>query len=238
MRVLEELDYQHSIHNWALAEEVLAGQVGLTSPLAAIDLHWHLHYSHEDRQPFALEPEAMIARGRRVSVSGAEMPTFDPVDTLLSLAFHAARSDGHRLVWFKDVERSIAVEEPDLDELVRRCRTARCAPPVGLMLARARAMLDAEIPDEIINALTPAPLRGADRLASTMGHPVQMHERGTASRLYTRSVRSSTAATLSYVPARGFRLARRYLNPPRMNETDDPDEKASYLQAVVDSTQG
>ena len=46
----------------------------------------------------------------------------------MTLAFHAARSDGHRLVWLKDIERALAVESRDLDELVRRCRASRCAP--------------------------------------------------------------------------------------------------------------
>ncbi len=181
MRLLEDLGYEHSIHNWALAEEMLAGQVGMTSPVVPIDLHWHLHYSREDRRPFALDPDAMVERARRVVVSGASVPTLDPVDTLLTLAFHAARSDGHRLVWLKDVERAVAVEEPDLDELVRRCRAARCGPPVGLILSRARSLLDAEIPAEIIRALTPISLRAADRMASGLRHPVQLHERGTAS---------------------------------------------------------
>jgi hypothetical protein len=235
MQLLEDLGYVHSVHNWALAERMLAGQVSLTSPLVSIDLHWHLHYSFEDRRPFAIDPEAMVGRARRVVVSGVSVPTFDPVDTLLMLAFHAARSDGHRLVWHKDVERAIAVDQPDLDELVRRCRAARCAPPVGLILARARALLGAEIPDEIIHALTPVSLRVADRVASGFGHPVQLHERGTVARLYTRSVRSSTAATLYTVPERGARLLHRFLRPPRVNESDDAGEKASYLQAVSDS---
>jgi putative nucleotidyltransferase-like protein len=238
MRLLEELGYQHSVHNWALAEEMLAGQVGMTSPVVSLDLHWHLHYSHEDRRPFALDPEAMVERSRRVVVSGASVPTLDPVDTLLTLAFHAARSDGHRLVWMKDVERSVAVDEPDLDELVRRCRSARCGPPVGLILARASRLLHADIPDEIIRAITPTSLRAADRVASSLGHPVQLHERGTAARVYTRSVRSTAAATLFAVPERGARVVRRFLRPPRQNESDNSDEKASYLQAVSTSIQG
>ena len=164
MRVLEELGYQHAIHNWALAEEMLAGQVGMSSPAVTVDLHWHLHYSREDRRPFAVDPEAMIERTRLVDVSGVTTPTLDPVDTLLTLAFHAARSDGHRLVWLKDIERAVAVEQPDLDELVRRCRAYRCAPPVGVMLGRARSLLDADVPDEIMRALVPMTLRAADRV--------------------------------------------------------------------------
>jgi hypothetical protein len=232
LRILEDLGYEHTIRNWALAEEMLAGQVVMTSQSVHVDLHWHLHYSSQDRRPFALDPEAMIERSRRVAVSGLTVPTLDPVDTLLTLAFHAARSDGHRLIWLKDVERAVAVEEPDLDELARRCHEYRCAPPVGLILGRARTVLDAKIPDELIQAMTPVALRVTDRLATALVHPVQLHERGTITRVFTRSVRSSTVASLSPVPTRGARRLRRRLLPPRENETDSPDEKESYLEAV------
>ena len=50
MHLLEELGYEHTIHNWALAEQMLAGQIGMKTATAQIDLHWHLHYSHQDRR--------------------------------------------------------------------------------------------------------------------------------------------------------------------------------------------
>jgi Uncharacterised nucleotidyltransferase len=236
MAILEDLGFQHTIHNWALAEDMLAGQVGMTGRSAQVDLHWHLHYSRQDRRPFALDPDAMLARARRVVISGLRAPTLDPVDTLLALAFHAARSDGHRLVWLKDVERVVALDAPNLDELVRRCREYRCAAPVGLILDRARGLLDAEIPDEIIRALVPKALRTADRLICKLEDPVQLHERPTITRAFTRSVRSSLANTLTAMPTRATRRLRRHLLPPRPNETDSPDEKASYLHAVAAST--
>lgn len=236
MHLLEELGYEHTIHNWALAEQMLAGQIGMKSATAQIDLHWHLHYSHQDRRPFAIDPEAMIERKRLVTVSGVTTPTLDPVDTLLTLAFHAARSDGHRLVWFKDIERAIAVERPDLDELVRRCRAYRCAPPVGLILGRARTLLDADVPDEILRSLTPVTLELTDRVAFAIAHPVRLDERATITRAYTRSVRSSVMASVAAVPTRGARQLRRHLHPPPVNETDSPDEKECYLNAVAAST--
>ena len=235
MRLLEGLGYEHTIHNWALAEEMLAGQIGMTSPNAQIDLHWHLHYSHEDRRPYAIDPEAMIERRRLVTVSGVTVPTLDPVDELLTLAFHAARSDGHRLVWFKDIERALSVERPDLDELVRRCRAYRCAPPVGLILGRARTLLDADVPDEILRSLTPVALQLTDRAVFAVAHPVQLDERPTVTRAYTRSVRSSLIASVAAVPTRGARQLRRHLHPPPLNETDSPAEKECYLNAVVAS---
>jgi hypothetical protein len=235
MRLLEGLGYEHTIHNWALAEEMLAGQIGMTSANAQIDLHWHLHYSHEDRRPYAIDPEAMIERRRLVTVSGVTVPTLDAVDELLTLAFHAARSDGHRLVWFKDIERALSVERPDLDELVRRCRAYRCAPPVGLILGRARTLLDADVPDEILRSLTPVALQLTDRAVFAVAHPVQLDERPTVTRAYTRSVRSSLIASVAAVPTRGARQLRRHLHPPPLNETDSPAEKECYLNAVVAS---
>ncbi len=237
MRILEDLGYRHTIHNWALAEEMLAGQVGMTSRQVNIDLHWHLHYSRDDRRPFALDPRAMIDRARRVVVSGLVVPTLDPTDTLVTLAFHAARSDGHRLVWLKDVERSVAVDAPDFDELVRRCRAYRCAPPVGLILSRARWLLDAEIPQEIIDVTAPAALRAADRVITGAVHPVQLNERPTITRAFTRSVRSSAAASLAATPVRAARWARRRIVPAPENETDSIDEKVSYLDAVAMSSE-
>jgi hypothetical protein len=237
MGLLEELGYAHTIHNWALAEQMLAGQVGMTNGRISVDLHWHLHYSGEDRRPFALDPSGMLERRRAVVVSGLRTPTLDPVDTLLTLAFHAARSDGHRLVWIKDIERSHAVEHPDVDELVRRCRDERCGPPVGLMLARARTLLDADVPTDALTALLPAPVRAADRIVCAVADPVQLHERSTVTRVFTRSVRSSLATTVAEVPVRAYRAVKRRLRPPAWNETDSPVEKASYLRAVASAAE-
>jgi hypothetical protein len=232
MRILEELGYQHDIHNWALAEEVLAGQVGMANGAVHVDLHWHLHYSRQDRRQYAFDVQSMISRRRTVVLSGVTAPTLDPVDTLLTLAFHAARSDGHRLLWFKDVERSLAVEAPDLDEVARRCHDQRCAAPVGVMLDRSRVVLDADVPEVTIERLTPATLRTAYRVTCSIVDPIQFHERPTITRAFTRSVRSTAAASIAAIPTRGVRQLRRHLRPPRENETDDAQEKQHYLNAV------
>jgi hypothetical protein len=237
MRILEDLGYEHDIHNWALAKEMLAGEVGMARGVVHVDLHWHLHYSRQDRRPYAFDVDPMIDRRRSVALSGVTAPTFDPIDTLLTVAFHAARSDGHRLIWFKDVERSLAVEAPDLDELVRRCHRQRCAAPVGVILDCARSLLAADVPDTVIDALTPRGLRMSYGLARSVVHPVQFHERPTVTRAFTRSVRSTAAASVAAIPTRGVRTLRRHLLPPRENETDDPVEKESYLWAVASSTQ-
>jgi hypothetical protein len=178
----------------------------------------------------------MIERRRNMTLSGVPSTTLDPVDNLIALAFHAARSDGHRLVWLKDIERAIAVDPADPAELVARAREAGVGPPVGLMLQRACGLLGADVPADVVGALVPRGLAALDRLALRVGHPIQPHDRPTFNRFFTRSVRSSTAATIVDVPARAARRVARRLNPPAENETDDPLQKARFLAAVANST--
>jgi hypothetical protein len=199
----------------------------------SIDLHWHVHYSDEYRRSFAIEPEAMIERHRVVNVAGTPTPTLDPVDTLLMLAFHAARSNGHRLIWMKDIERSVAIESPDLSELVARARAARCAPPVGLMLQRARLLLDAEVERATIDELIPPSLRCVDRVTNWLSPPVRVQGHATLNELVMRSMRSSASATALQIPTRAVQSLRRRLFPPVPNETDNEDEKQRYLDAVL-----
>jgi hypothetical protein len=235
VQMLEELGFRHAIHDWALAERMMAGEVTMTDDHVSVDLHWHLHYSTEDRRSFTVEPEAMLERRRFVMVAGSQVPTFDAVDTLLTLAFHAARSGGHRLIWLKDLERSLAVEGPDLGELVSRARSAGCAPPVGLMLRRTGALLGAAVPPDVVAALTPASLHALDAAITRLEPPVRLDEAPTVTRLATRSVRSSLWTTLADVPIRAGRLLRRRLAPPVPRENDDPAEKQAYLRAVATS---
>jgi hypothetical protein len=237
MAILEGLGFVHAIHNWALTEEMLNGQVSMSRGGLTVDLHWHLHYSRQDRRPFKLVPEAMIERRRTLGLSGVRAPVFDSEDNLLALAFHAGRSDGHRLVWFKDIERAIVVDPPDFDELVRRSLETGCAPTVGLMLRRSRDLLGADVPPEVITSLAPRTLALADRLVCRVDHPIRFDDSPSLARAFTRSLRSSTATTIADVPTRAARWARLRVRPPRENETDDPAEKARFLHAVATASE-
>ncbi len=236
MTILEKLGYQHLIHNWALAEQMLAGQAEMARGPIHIDLHWHVHYSRQDRRADRIDPRPMLARRRLVDVSSIEIPTLDPIDTLQMLCLHAARSDGHRLLWLKDVERALAVERPDLDEVVRRCRDHDVAASVGLVLARTRTILGADVPDRIVDALLPRSLRLLDRAVCALSPPIQLHEDPTLARAFTRSVRPTLRATLTQTPGRVARRLQRRLWPPPENETDDMAEKRAYLEAVAGET--
>jgi hypothetical protein len=233
IEILESRGCRSAIRNWALAEEMVAGQIEMKGAAVDIDLHWELHYSADDRRPYAFPIHEMIARRRGVSVDGVQLATFDAPDTLITLAFHAARSGGHRLLWLKDIDRAVAIDRPDFDEVVRRARAYRCAPAVGLMLQRTNRVLGTDVAVEAVKALIPGPLRAADRVVTSVSNPIRLRDGDSLAPWFTRSVRASTRATLSEMPSRAFRLARRRLQPPPPNETDDPAEKARYLAAVA-----
>ena len=61
-----------------------------------IDLHGHVVCARHQRRAYAINPSAMLEGSRMVKVSGHDVPTFDPVDTLLHLGLHAARAGADR----------------------------------------------------------------------------------------------------------------------------------------------
>ena len=159
MAELERLGFEPTVRNWPLAKKAMLAEVGMRNGSLHIDLHWHLHYSRFDRRAVSIDPESMLARGRHLQVSGLSVRTFDPVDTLVSVAFHAARSGGHALVWLTDIDRVLVVDQPDFAEVVRRAHQYGCAPAVGLMLDRRRRLLDSPVPTWVVRSLAPPTLR-------------------------------------------------------------------------------
>jgi Uncharacterised nucleotidyltransferase len=168
-------------------------------------------------------------------VAGRAATTFDQEDTLLHLALHASRSGAHRLIWFKDIERSLAVDDPDLDELLRRARSFRCGASVGVALARAKSLLGADVPVELLEALLGRPLSYVERMATRASPPIRFDEHDTFARFVARSVRSDLRTSLADLGRRSLRSARRAV-PRRAHETSSQLEKEAFLRAVASGT--
>jgi hypothetical protein len=230
--VLEDLGYEHLIKNWPLAQWYVASEFVMSRGPVEVDLHWHLVYAHYDRRYFDIDPQVMLERARSVVVAGRPVTTFDKEDTLLHLALHASRAGAHRLIWFKDIERSLAVDEPDLDELVRRARAFRCGPSVGLALGRAKALLGAEVPDELVDSLLGRSLACIERTVTRLSSPIGFDEDDTFARFVARSMRSDLRSSLADIGRRSLRSARRAV-PRRPHETSDQLEKEAFFRAVV-----
>ncbi len=230
--ILEDLGYGHVIRNWPLHQWLMASEFVMRRGPVDLDVHWHMVYARWERRYFSIDPPAMLARARPVAISGQPIPTFDAVDTLLHLCLHASRAGGHRLIWSKDIERTIAVLRPDLDELTTRAQDYRCGPPVAIALARAVRTLGADVPHPVIRALAGRRLELAERATSRISPTVPFTERDSPARFLARSARSRLRTTLLDLGERSVRAAQRLLPTPP-HETGDPLERRAYLEAVT-----
>ena len=152
--------------NWPYHSEHVAGELRLST---GVDLHWHLLFFQELRSATAIRMDEIFSRERPVSLAGTTVLTTDPADTLIHLSLHACLEGGSRLIWLKDIERSIANDAPAWEDVIERSLRWRVNLFVGTMLMRSRSVLDTPVPDEVVATLLPsrawrATLSAADRL--------------------------------------------------------------------------
>ena len=204
VRALEAAGYVHLFRNWPFVWDARAGELPLGAGDVTLDAHWHLLFGEYDRRHFDLDPAAFMERARVVEVGGVPVPTFDEVDTLLHLALHGAHSGADRLVWLKDIERSLSVERPDLDELVARARRSRCHLPVGLALRRAQRTMAAPVPDGLVEALAGRVVRDVDRVL-TAAFPVERTlDRGNPATFVARCLVGSRRGSVARLAGAGY----------------------------------
>lgn len=230
VRALETAGFEHLVRNWLQVRHFRAGELALAREVA-VDLHWDVFYAFYDRRQFALEPDALLERARTVTISGVRARTLDEVDTLLHLAVHATRSGANRLVWLKDIERAVTVGQPNLDELVRRARATRCGLLVGVALHRARSLLDAPVPAEVIHTLLGRGWRAVDRLVTTVSAPQETTREGSLARFVARTTSADTRSSVKELGRIGYYRARSTL-PGKRGDRLDPDHAGSLLYAA------
>jgi hypothetical protein len=199
---LERSGYRNQVTLWAPQLHYVAGAIALHDGVIATDLHWHVLYKRQERRWYRIDPDELFARRVTVDVGDQPCATFDPVDTLIHIALHAAREGCRCLVWLKDIERTVAVTRPDFDEVVQRARAAQCGRPVGIALARAKWTLDAAVPDSAIRALVGRVWPGVVRRVSALDDPVSVSPLRSPGALLTRETRLPLLRTPSWVAAR------------------------------------
>lgn len=213
--------------DWSMITRERRSQLHLRLPMGSVaDLHWHLLNRRFVRESFAVDTDAVLARAVLTSVEGVPVPTLDAADTLVHLSLHAAMSGGNRLRWIKDIERSAAAQ-PDWDPVVTRAREWRAGRPVGLMLRRARTVLGADVPDEVVRALVGRTVgRIDDELLRRW--PLEQEPLGHqhVSTLWPRSLRDGPAGSAAALWARMREAAER-----RTSGTGSSGSLSSYLDA-------
>lgn len=250
---LEEADCRVYEANWRLARQRMLGELRLFTPSGTVlDLHWSLFAERVVREAFPASVDGLFRRARTVSLAGRMVRTLDELDTVVHLALHASLSGGHRLVWCKDIEqvllRGRAGGWLDWDALARRAEQWNAVPALALMLARSRAVLGTELPDDLPAGLLPARgWRVATRLADRLAPVSRTGGGGSLARLVARSVRADGRSSLRELRRRGGAWlghgARRH-GPPTRNLFDPTDPasaafpdggaagRADYLEAV------
>ena len=223
--------------NWTLLARELRGEVhARLRHGTTLDLHWHLLNERTSREAFRLPVTEMLERRRTVSVGPLKVPTLDAEDTLLHLGLHTLLSGGHRLVWFKDVERAVAQRAHDWDELIRRARAWRVDLVVGMALERARTTAGAAVPAEVISALARSRSWRALAGAAAWLAPVERQSgRGSVTRMLSRSTRDTAGSSFAVLARKAMQQARRRERlVDRARDANDAANPGSMLHASGD----
>jgi hypothetical protein len=127
--------------SWRFLLHTRSGQVNYVDGRGQdLDIHWHLINEPSRRRSLRVPMASLFHRAKEARLGSLPVMTLDETDTLLHVLMHAALSGGHRLIWFKDVERLAARRTPDWEALVARARDWGIAGAAGLILPTFRPL--------------------------------------------------------------------------------------------------
>jgi Uncharacterised nucleotidyltransferase len=216
--------------NWDLVTSDLRGELHLAFGSLLVDLHWHLVNLLNQRRRFDIPMGALFARRRRARLGTVEAWALDPTDAVLHVALHAALAGGHQLGWLVDVERSVADLNPDWDELVERSHSWRTDLPVAATLNRAKEVLGASVPDDVIRELSGGPAgRLLVRSLRAWTPSGSLPGGGSVGRALTRSLRDGYPATAVEVSRSAYEMLQRHFDPREY--WLDPDDPRNVLHS-------
>lgn len=113
-----------------------------------VELQWNLlpYLYAVDFQAADFRSDDLLARARRVSLGGAELPCLSPEDSLLVLCLHGGKHLWTRLIWVADIAESLRATELDCVRVVRRARAMGITRIVGMSCWLAERLLGSAIP--------------------------------------------------------------------------------------------
>lgn len=230
--------------NWGLVRRQMRAELSLVLPQGTLlDLHWHPVNGAGIRRRLRWDVGDLLARRRTVAVGSARLPTLDPADTFLHLAYHATHSGAYRLLWLADVAYGLRAAG-DLTTVAARAADARLTLPVQVVTDRA---------DLVLGPLPAVPWAGPGRAVDDPGGPAwrrllrRLDERdevprpgvhGRTRRSLFRSTRATTWASAGALAAETIgHVARAVRRPGEANPLHVPDgdtaARREYLAAVA-----
>ncbi len=153
IKVLADAGFEELNQNWEPYIKYQVGEVPLVAQATTIDLHWHLIALLRERRTVRFDPRSMLERRRTVRIGDLTVPTFDVEDQMLHLATHSALAGATRFDQLRDIAVLVGAGPVDWDEFTIRARVAGVARLVAHPLDRARAILGADVPADVVEAL-------------------------------------------------------------------------------------
>jgi hypothetical protein len=138
-----------------------------------VDVHTHLDWAERiqaTRFLFALDPEEIQGRCRRVTWDGIELLCLDGCDQVIYLMVHAIKHNLERLIWLADLQRLVAGwQASDWERLGQRA--------VRLGQERVPALL-AYLRQALFGMPTPTAARAGPALSAVQRYLLRMRKRG------------------------------------------------------------
>jgi hypothetical protein len=223
--------------NWERARQRMSGEIHVGMPTGTVvDLHWHVLNETRVRSAFTVDTDELIRRSRRVAVAGIDVPTFDPIDTLVHVALHACMAGANRLLWCKDLEQIVASDPVDWASVTQRARTIGAGPPVAVMLMVASRALDFDVPRGAVRKLSPGPVwRHVARVADAQAPVERWSGRGSLARDVARTTRRDDRTSVNALTRRYASVVRRGRRATPHDTNRDPRHRDSVLFPAGDA---
>jgi putative nucleotidyltransferase-like protein len=185
------------------------------------------------RSAFAFDSDELIGRSRRVAVGAIDVPTFDPIDTLVHVAVHACMAGGNRLLWCQDLAQIVANQRVDWAFVTERARAIGAGPPVAVMLMVASRTLAFDVPRDVLRKLSPGPVwRHVARIAAALAPVERWSGHGSIARDVARTTRRDDRASVNALTRRYASVVRRGRRAtPHLTNRDARDPESVLFPA-------
>ncbi|KQX62909.1 nucleotidyltransferase family protein [Angustibacter sp. Root456] len=234
LQALQDAGSQLVDRNWPMIREQHRAELTLRLPHGtALDLHWNLVNEAELRSVFVLSTSELLARAQHVDLSGHRVPTLDSADTVVHLAYHSVHSGGHKLVWFKDVERALAAPGVHPALVRERADRAGCGLLLDLVVRRSQRLFGRPVPQPLRRSSLWS--RVADAADAWRPVPNPPGTRFSGQIVFANTRRSSLASAVAAVRDSTRSREPRDFSLPNPLHEDHPDAEArhDYLAAVA-----
>lgn len=228
--------------NWRELERTCRAEIAIRGVHGThIDLHWDIAVAPKLRRDFHVNLPQMLDRSSEVLLgSGANVRTFDPVDTVLHFVFHAAQAGANKLMWIGDIYYATQPEGFDWGIFKRRMKQTSLTVPSAMVLARVQRCTGLSNPPLAgvsgSGGLWGAAARSWERFAPFPGLPDDPHIGGG----WYSSARKNAAASLREAVGQLWqrRMIERRVDSQGPDaqvlhmDVDDPGSRRAYLEYV------